>query len=67
MVSLNSEEFISSKQANEKKIKDWTGLCENQKSVDELTFAIDRNNYFYVGNHSHRKTYTLRYALNCLD
>ena len=49
MVSLNSEEYISSKQANEKKIKDWTGLCENQKSVDELTFAIDRNNYFYVG------------------
>ena len=49
MVELNHDEYISSKQANEKKIKDWTGLCGDEKSVGELTFAIDKNNNFYVG------------------
>ena len=50
MVELKFTEFISSRQANEKKIRDWTGLCRDPRSVNELTFAIDKENLFYVGS-----------------
>ena len=49
MVELKFNEYISSRQANEKKLRDWTGLCRDARSVKELTFAIDKENYFYVG------------------
>ena len=41
MVQLNFTEYISSKQANERKIKDWTGLCRDPKSINQMSFAID--------------------------
>lgn len=49
MVRILFKEYISSRDAKETIIRDWTGLCQDPKAVRQLTFAIDKANNFYVG------------------
>ena len=48
MVELTFDEWKSSKQCDEKKLRDWTGQCDDEELVSEMTFARTKNNYLIV-------------------
>ena len=37
---------------NEKKIRDWTGLCANPEAVKTMNFAIDKGNNLFLSTTS---------------